>query len=151
MPALTIPRHETFARAVAGGATQTAAARAAGYSERRLAVTGSQLAQRPDVKARIKELHMEIQAAFVQTVANESYTLTDALKQAREAFQVAREKQNGAAMTGAVALMAKLAGLLIERRMEVRSIDEYSDDELDQLLAAFETKRVIGTAAEANE
>ena len=35
--------------------------------------------------------------------------------------------------------------------MEVRSIDEYSDDELDQLMAAFETKRVIGTAAEADE
>ena len=35
--------------------------------------------------------------------------------------------------------------------MEVRGIDEYSDDEIDQLMATFETKRVIGTAAEADE
>jgi hypothetical protein len=50
------PRHEAFAEAVAKGATQTTAAKLAGYSERTACEQGSRLVRNAQIKARIEEL-----------------------------------------------------------------------------------------------
>lgn len=49
-------RHELFAQAIARGANQTEAAKAAGYSERTACEQGSRLMRNAQIKARIQEL-----------------------------------------------------------------------------------------------
>lgn len=86
------------------------------------------------VRARVDELRAPV-------VAEMQYGLKEAMLEAREAFEVAREKGNGGAMTAAVQLRSKLNGLLVDRS-EVRTgpLDGLGHGELkalDQAIAAI--------------
>src|SRR5437773_1905146 len=146
MPTLKTPRHEAFCKGMASGLNRTESASAAGYAESRARITGSELGGRADIRARISELGKQIDAVFSRNAGKTSYTRVDALKRADLAFQVAQEKKNAAAMVAAVSLEAKLCGLLVEKTQEIKGIEEYSDAELDKLMASFEAGKAIRTA-----
>ena len=64
------------------------------------------------------------------------YGLMQAMGEAQEAFSVARGKDNAAAMVAAVALRAKLNGLLIEcKEITLTEVQRLDDETLDKLIA----------------
>ena len=95
--------------------------------------------ENPKVRARIAELRRPLNDLT-------KYGLTEALADARDAFNVSKGKGNGGAMTAAATLMAKLHGLLVDRR-EVRTgpLDGLSASELteiNQVIAQAQASRV---------
>ncbi len=80
------------------------------YSPKKMAAKtvneeASRLMADPKIAARITELRQP-------AVEKAQYTLDLALKEAHEAFEIAKLKENGGAMATAVQLKAKLCGLL---------------------------------------
>lgn len=127
-------KQEAFCLAVISGMSQSDAYRSA-YDVRRMTARtiqkrASELVANGDVSGRITGLR-------VQVVQKVQYGIEQAMAEAREAFEVAKEKGNGGAMVAATQLRAKLNGLLIERR-EVRTgnLDEVPDGKLDEIIAA---------------
>ncbi len=75
--------------------------------------SAAELMDNPKIAARIAELRQPV-------VERAQYSLMHAMRDARGAYEVAKKKGNGGAMVAAATLMAKLHGLLVERR-EVRA------------------------------
>lgn len=90
------------------------AAIAAGYSESTAGPAGSRLLNHPEVSQLINGSQTKIQEKGI-------YNLEKALEQAEDAYQVAKKKGNGAAMTAAATLKSKLSGLMIDRS-EVKQV-----------------------------
>lgn len=150
---LTNERHEAFAQALAQGKTQAEAFRLAyprseNWKPDSVWSKASVLAKRPEVRARVEYLKQRVRQEAVKalakmrvkaeerTVASVLYTLADAMREADEALQIAKEKKHAGWITQAVKLRAQLMGLLVERR-EVRNdpldLDRLSVEQLRQV------------------
>jgi phage terminase small subunit len=132
-------KQEAFAQAVAAGKSQSDAYREAGYgpnmTAKQVHEEACKLAANPKLVQRIAELRKPVIEEVQRQV---KYDLFQAMKEAEEAFEVAKLKQNGGAMTAAATLRAKLNGLLVEKR-EIRTgpLDDLGRDELKQLRDAL--------------
>lgn len=152
MPALTNLRHELFCQGVAARKTYVKAFVDAGYaSGKNNSQMANQLKRRPEIKARIEELSVKpIMWAQAEAVYNQQV----AMEETRLALIMAMELENPAAAIQAIALRAKLSGLLVDKK-EVRTgtLDDKSDDELDRIIrnAAAEAKISIGIAGTSEE
>lgn len=126
-------KQEAFCQAIVAGMSQADAYRKAYDAENMKPATvqskASILMADGKVRARVEELRQPV----IQKVR---YGLEQAMLEAEEAFQVAKNKENGGAMVAAATLRAKLNGLLVEKK-EVRhgSLQDVPDDQLDRLIA----------------
>ena len=137
------PKQEAFCRKYVDCGVGADAYRAA-YGQRKqpdkvMWEMASSLLARPNVRKRVNFLTEQKTKVVVEQAG---YSLIDAMRDARGAYEVAREKGNGGAMTAAATLMSKLYGLLIERR-EVRTgpLDALEPAELIQIQAAIKEIR----------
>jgi phage terminase small subunit len=136
MPALTNRRRELFAQGVASGVSLKQAAVSAGYSLRRAEQTGSELRKNREIAVRIGEIRAVITESITRFM---TYTLAQAMLEAHEAWELARNNGQPGQMIAATTLKSKLMGLLVERRdVTYRSVDELSDAELENLIADAE-------------
>lgn len=105
-------KQEAFCQAVVSGMSQSDAYRKAYNAKKMKAETVQQSASRlmadRKVAARVETLRRPV-------VEKVQYGLEQAMLEAKEAFDIAKEKENGGAMVAAATLRAKLNGLLIER------------------------------------
>jgi hypothetical protein len=126
-------KQEDFCQAIVSGLSQAAAYRQAYSAENmRPAVVqnkASLLMRHGEVGVRIAELRRPI-------VEKLRYSVEQAMAEADQALCIAREKENAAAMIGAVTLRAKLHGLLVEKReVTVTQVQQLDDASLDALIA----------------
>lgn len=84
------------------------------------------------ITARVSELRTPV-------VQRLQYGLEQAMREAEEAFAVARAKENGGAMVAAVQLRARLNGLLVEKK-EIRTgpLDDASTEMLLEMRRQLE-------------
>jgi len=134
-------KQEAFALAVVSGMSQADAYRAT-YSAGNMKPetvqeSASRLMADRKVSARVAELRAPI-------IAKVQYGLEDAMREAAEAFEVSRAKENGGAMVAAATLRAKLNGMLIDRK-EVRT-GPLDGMDFDTMLSMQETIDAIRTA-----
>ena len=127
-------RKSIFCEKVAEGATLTDA-----YSvshdvskmkKNTISARASELAKVPAIADRIAYLQGVATAAAVERI---SYSIEDAMRQADDAYDFAKENGQAGAAVSAATLKAKLAGLLIERR-DVRSAGPLDDADIAVLL-----------------
>lgn len=146
-PALT-PRQEAFAQAVASGMNQSDAYRSAYSATNMKAATihvkACELMAEGKIRGRVAELRQP-------AIKEAQYDLLQAMKEAAEAMEVARSKENGGAMVAAVTLRAKLSGLLIEKK-EIRTgpLEGLPPDDAKALIEAIDAiqrARATGSAA----
>jgi phage terminase small subunit len=106
MPALTNPRHEGFACALAKGKTADEAYVLAGYKPSRK--NASRLRTNEDIAARIAEIQDK-------SVIKTEITLESLLREAAEIQAAAHADKQYSAATAAFTAKAKLAGLWVDR------------------------------------
>lgn len=128
-------KQEKFCHGIVKGLSQADAYRAA-YSANNMKAETIQskaciLMADGKVRARVDALRKPV-------VEKLQYGLEEAMAEAQEAFEVAREKGNGGAMVAAATLRSKLNGLLVDRK-EVRTgpLDSLGNDELKQIEQAI--------------
>lgn len=126
-------KQEAFCQAIVSGLSQADAYRKAYSAEAMKPPTvqkrASELMANGEVRGRVEALRKPV-------VKKLQYGLEQAMAEAEEAFEVAREKGNGGAMVAAATLRAKLNGLLVDRK-EVRHgpLGDLPDAELDKFIA----------------
>ena len=128
-------KQEAFCIAIIKGMSQADAYRSAynagSMKNETIQKRASELMSDGEVAGRVEELRAPI-------VEEAQYALKDAMDEAREAFDVAKGKENGGAMVAAVALRAKLNGLLIDRsEVKTGPLDNLEHDEIRALNAAI--------------
>jgi hypothetical protein len=102
-----------------------------GASPAAISVDACKLMANPNVALRVAALRKPVVEAV-------QYGLKEAMAEAAEALAVSKEKQNGGAMVAAVALRAKLSGLIIEKRQNVPNpFEEVPIQELEAMDAAL--------------
>ena len=102
------PAHQRFVAEYLIDCNATRAAIRAGYAPRSASSTGSRLLSNPDIAADIARRQAEI-------AEQSEISVKSLLAEAEGARAVAEAAGNGSAMVAAVALKAKIAGLLVER------------------------------------
>jgi phage terminase small subunit len=127
------PKQEKFAQGVAAGLSQSDAYRAAYDAENMKPSTIQNKAhvvmKNGDVRARVDALRQPV-------IEKMQYGLQEAMAEAAEAYRVSMAKDNGSAMVSAVALRAKLNGLLVDRQaITVSDVSKLDDAALDALIA----------------
>lgn len=134
--------HEVFAQGLARGMTKADAFREA-YPKSRLWQAGSAsnkasaLAKNPAIVARLAA----IRAPIIRDIQVNSagYGLIQAMKEAEDALEMARDTRQSGAMVAAVQLRAKLNALLIDRKeVMVTKMDGMSPSEKMALMQAAE-------------
>ncbi len=139
------PRLETFCQAMLTEKDQSEAYRASFSTQNMLPGTihskASILMADGKVRARIAELRAPV-------ILLAQYGLSEAMLEAKEAFQVAKGRENGGAMVAAVQLRAKLNGLLIEKREDVtdpfkKAIGNMSAEKAQAMLDALDQVMAI--------
>jgi len=81
------------------------------------------------IRSRVEELR-------APAVAKMRYGLEQAMREAEEALEMCRQKENGGAMINAITLRSKLNGLLVEKKeIKLTTIEELADDDLDKLIS----------------
>jgi hypothetical protein len=131
MPALSNAKHEIFAQHVANGNEIRAAYTLAGYKPNR--GNPSTLKSRKDVESRIAELLEErAQKSIQQYGAEIEYSRERLLGYLEEAREIAKDKDNPVGVTQATVAMARILGLIIDRREvgDAGAFDAMTDEEL---------------------
>jgi acyl-CoA reductase-like NAD-dependent aldehyde dehydrogenase len=145
MAVLENGRRERFAQSVANGEEIGKAYVDAGFKPNKGNPTT--LKKRKDVQSRIAELLEERANAVTKKYAAEvEYTRETILAKLEEAFEVAREAENGSAMASATMGMAKILGMIIDRREvgDAGAFDGYTDEQLVE--EAVRQARELGIA-----
>lgn len=144
-------KHEHFAQLVANGETPPKAYVIVGYSEQGAAQSANRLLRDADVSRRIAELRSAVSERVIEKTA---YGLAEAMREAEDARAFAMTLDNPNAVIAAIALKAKLNGLLIDRK-EIRTgpLESTTDDELDSIIrrSATEAQISFGVAGEGAE
>ena len=143
MPVLSNTKHEIFAQSLAAGNPQEAYTDA-GYKWNK--TTPYTLKKKLEVYERINELLLERQAAVLKKTAKEAeYTRDTLLGYLEEARAIALEKGNAAVVFGDLA-MARILGLIIDRREvgDAGAFDDMTDEEL--ISAAVRKAHKMGIA-----
>lgn len=131
MPILENARWELFAQSVANGKLLDDAYADAGYKPNQR--NSSRLRKLTSVDERIAELLNERANKVLAKTAREAEVTRDSLLEKLEkAYDVTQKAKNGSAMTMSVIGMARICGLIIDRREvgDVGAFDHLSDDEL---------------------
>jgi len=150
MPALPNPRHELFAQAIAKGASQREAYKAAGYgvkSDAAADASASRLLSGGKVQARISELQSRAAEKAMLTKAWVIERLLENVERAMEAIPVldaagnptGKYVYNGNVANRALELLGKEMNMFIERKEIGRpgSFDMLDDEELDSMIEAL--------------
>ena len=130
------PKQEKFCHGIVAGMSQSDAYRAAYDAEKMKPETvqrkACELMKDSKITARIAALRTPV-------VQRLQYGLEQAMREAEEAFAVARARENGGAMVAAVQLRARLNGLLVEKR-EIRTgpLDDASTEMLLEMRRQLE-------------
>lgn len=142
-------KQEAFSQAIVSGMSQADAYRTV-YSAEKMAdktiwEKASAVAADGKVTARVAELRAPV-------VEKLQYGILEAMKEAEEAYQVARGKEQGGAMVAAVQLRAKLNGLLIEKREDVtdpfkKAIGNMTAEKAQEMLDSMEQLQAIQARA----
>lgn len=142
-------KQEAFCQAIVKGKDQSDAYRIA-YDARNMkpatiASKASILMTNGNIRARIEA----IRAPVVQELR---YGLMEAMLEAAEAFNVARDKEQGGAMVAAVQLRAKLNGLLVEKREDVtdplkKAMGNMSPERAEELMNALDQVQAVRNKA----
>lgn len=139
-------RYEAFCQYMATGEHSNAeCARLAGYASKSSYGQGWELAKRPYIQDRIKEIQRVKQDADRARRAALTYTLADALREAEECRLLALEKKNPAALATATRLKADLVGLLVQKvstEATVRTIHDGVDELGKAIQAALDDPNV---------
>ncbi len=143
MPPLKNPKHEIFAQNRVRGATQGAAAVAAGYSEHTGRTTGSKIEKRQSVRVRIEELRALADRRRAVRARRQSEDIIDALamdkawvlERLRQVFQVAMDNGQLAAANRALELIGKELRMFVDRKSV--TIDRIERMDVKQLQAAI--------------
>ncbi len=143
MPPLNNPKHEIFAQKRVRGATQGAAAVAAGYSERTARTAGSKIENSQTVRARIEELRAQADRKRAVQAKRQRKDITDVLAmdqtwvlgRLRQVFQVAMDKGQLAAANRALELIGKELRMFVDRKSV--TIDRIERMDAKQLQAAI--------------
>ena len=124
-------KQEAFAQAVASGMNQSDAYRAAYDTARMKATSINVNASKMMADAKVSQ---RVEALRKPVVEAMQYGLKEAMEEAAEAMELCRETRQSGAFVSAVALRAKLSGLLIDKK-EVRTgeLEGLQHDELKQL------------------
>jgi len=132
--------YEIFAQCLARGMTKTDAYKEA-YPKSRLWTAASatnkasNLANNPAIVARLAELRVPILRQIEANTAG--YGLLQAMNEAAEALEMARETRQAGSMVAAVQLRAKLNALLIERKeVSVTQMGDMTPTDKQSLLDA---------------
>ena len=145
MPVLSKSRHELFAQAVANGRSLDDAYSDAGFVRNR--GNASKLMRNTAIQSRVDELLQERAKGTLQkTVTETQYTRERLLGYLEEAREIAIEKENPTGVTAATIGMARILGLIIDRREvgDVGAFDNMTDEEL--IAAAAKKARELGIA-----
>jgi terminase small subunit-like protein len=146
MPALKNPKHEQFVQLIVRGTkygwTQGEAYQRAGFksSGHGAEVNASKLLKKTDIKARLAEI-------AAPGVKKAQVTVESLLAELEANIVGATVSQQHGAVNGAVALMGKLRGLLVDR-VEIGGAGEFQqcesvDDVLDKLLSEEDPHDVL--------
>ncbi len=143
MPPLKNPKHEIFAQERVRGATQGAAAVAAGYSERTARTAGSKIENSQMVRARIEDLRAQADRKRAVQAKRQGEDIIDALaldqtwvlERLRQVFQVAMDKGQLAAANRALELVGKELGMFADKKHI--TIDRIERMDLKELQAAI--------------
>jgi hypothetical protein len=133
MPVLENARYELFAQSVANGKLLDDAYADAGYKPNQR--NSSRLRKLTSVDERIAELLNERANKVLAKTAREAEVTRDSLLEKLEkAYDVAQKAKNGSAMTMSVIGMARICGLIIDRREvgQIGAFDNMTDEELWQ-------------------
>ena len=145
MPVLKNARHERFATEISNGETLTKAYTKAGYKEHR--GNASMLYQNEVVQNRVSEILAERTGVVTKKYAVEvEYTREKLIGYLEEARGIAIDKENSNGVTAATLGMARILGLIIDRREvgEVGAFDHLTDEEL--VREAVRKARELGIA-----
>ena len=132
-------RQERFVAEYLRDGSATAAAVRAGYAPKSAGTVGPRLAREPSIRAELERR----QAAIAHEAAIDTKAL---LGKAARAYEVAEKVDNAAGMNGAVMIMARLLGLIIDRP------DPAAAREAAELAKSIELSRAAtlwGNAAES--
>ncbi len=143
MPPMNNPKHEVFAQERVRGATQGAAAVAAGYSERTARTAGSKIEKSQTVRVRIEELRALADRRRAVQAKRQSEDITDVLAmdqtwvlgRLRQVFQVAMDNGQLAAANRALELIGKELRMFVDRKSV--TIDRIERLDVKQLQAAI--------------
>ena len=107
-------RIEQFARCIAAGLNQRQAAIEVGYSAKGASVSGTRIANRPQVKARIEYLKEQSNERAAESVA---MTKSEILRRLAEISTTAINRGDLSAANRALELIGKQLGMFIERKV----------------------------------
>lgn len=152
MPALKIGRNELFAQGLAKGMNQSEAARHAGYSASRASATGSQLAKKPEIIARVADLNARVMQHVASTVAVTRDWVIAGLIQT---IEDARAKEQYGVVRQCFVDIGKNLGMFVEKtelkvtweRLLSTDISQLTGEELE-LLTQYNLKIAYGDDAE---
>ena len=136
MPVLKNAKHERFAIEISNGETLTKAYAKAGYKEHR--GNASMLYQNELVQNRVSEILAERTGVVTKKYAVEvEYTREKLIGYLEEARGIAIDKENSNGVTAATLGIARILGLIIDRREvgNAGAYDHMTDDELVREIA----------------
>ena len=131
MPVLSNAKHEIFAQGIAAGKSPQDAYVEAGYKWNK--TNPYTIKKKKEIYERINELLLERQGAVLKKTAKEAeYTRDTLLGYLEEARAIALDKSNAVAVVSATIGMARILGLIIDRREvgDVGAFDHMTDEEL---------------------
>jgi hypothetical protein len=148
------PKHEILAQERAKGTQRAIAFDKAGYAPK--SGGGARAWLGKSVKARAAELQAKAAAKAVKIFDNveNALAVTSAalIQRAEAARQLAMELDNPAAAVSAIHVMAKLAGVWIDKRETTnRNVDQLTDDELASYLIRGSGSPLIEAKADQGE
>jgi len=119
-------RHEKFAQLRTEGRAQSKAYAGAGFRPHK--GNAARLARRPEVRARVAWLKS-------QAADRTGDTVESIVRQLNEARDLARARENPAAMVAAIMAKAKVLGLIVNHhQVGIKPLDEMNEPELRTLL-----------------
>jgi hypothetical protein len=149
MPVLKNARWELYAQHVATGMMLERAYKKAGFTENKKG-NPSRLRNRIEVDRRITELlNKRANKVLAKTAREAEVTRDSLLTKLEKAFTVAEKAKNGSAMTMSVIGMARICGLIIDRR-EVGEVGAFANHTDEQLVSEIrERAQRLGLPAPA--
>jgi len=141
MSSALTPKQEKFCQAIVRGMNQSAAYREAYDAKNMLPTTinerACRLMQESKISTRVEELREPV-------VEKARYDLETAMGEANRALVMAEAQENPSVMVAAVALRAKLYGLLVEKSAAPFSaLETAATDLLEAMLADFQRSRAL--------
>ena len=127
-------KQELFARGLFRGLSNSDAYREAypaslKWQHHALHNKASLLSKHGGVQVRLTQLRLPVERAL-------QYTVVEAMEEALQAFEVARQEGSGSGMVAAATLRSKLHGLLVEKReVKITSLDHFAAPDKQMMIS----------------